>query len=69
MLVLLADPDQAARRGQALRRRAIEKYSWADAAHRIIEIYDSLMPGNRGTRDQGISNQEPDSSIPDSLIP
>jgi glycosyltransferase involved in cell wall biosynthesis len=52
MLVLLADPDQAARRGQALRRRAIEKYSWADAAHRIVEIYDSLMPGNRGTRDQ-----------------
>jgi glycosyltransferase involved in cell wall biosynthesis len=42
MLALLANPDQASWRAQALRRRAVEEYSWADAARRIVEIYDSV---------------------------
>lgn len=39
---LLADPEYGRRRGAALRRRAIENYSWDAASQRIRKVYEGL---------------------------
>ena len=39
---LLADPDERARLGRQLRRRAADQFSWPAAAERIEKIYQSL---------------------------
>jgi len=42
MLKLLAEPERAAALGRILRERAVREYSWAEAARRLVEIYDEL---------------------------
>jgi glycosyltransferase involved in cell wall biosynthesis len=36
---LLADPEAARRRGQALRRRVEERFSWQNTAHQLLAAY------------------------------
>jgi starch synthase len=40
---LLADPDRAARMGEAGRRRVLERFSWRTIADRTVELYRSLL--------------------------
>jgi len=47
-LTLLNDPEAARKRGEALRARAIEHYSWAKGGERITEIYRQVCPRPRG---------------------
>jgi glycosyltransferase involved in cell wall biosynthesis len=39
---LLQDPDRASQLGQALRARALGRFSWDDAARRIVAVYDAV---------------------------
>ena len=39
---LLRDPEQAYLRGQALRARAISRFSWDDAARRLLGVYEAI---------------------------
>jgi glycosyltransferase involved in cell wall biosynthesis len=39
---LLQDPDRAGHLGQALRARALGRFSWEDAARRIVAVYDAV---------------------------
>jgi glycosyltransferase involved in cell wall biosynthesis len=39
---LVADPERGRRMGEGLRRRAIQRYSWANAAGRIVALYQCL---------------------------
>ncbi len=40
---LLSDAQGARTRGQALRQRAVERFSWANAGVKLMDIYQSLM--------------------------
>jgi glycosyltransferase involved in cell wall biosynthesis len=51
MRAVLADPCQAQERGQRLRERAVQDYSWEKAGGKILEIYDSLWR-RRKTNDE-----------------
>lgn len=42
MIELLQDPDRRRELGQALRARAIQRFSWDDAAGRIVAVYDAV---------------------------
>ncbi len=42
MVTLLEDEERAAALGQALRKRAIENYSWERAGRKIVEVYDLI---------------------------
>ncbi len=44
---LLDHPQRAAARGRRLRERAIAKYSWNDVGRRIVQIYESVMAGEK----------------------
>jgi glycosyltransferase involved in cell wall biosynthesis len=44
ILFLLHDPAEAQRRGQQLRERALERYSWEESGRQITEIYQSVCP-------------------------
>jgi glycosyltransferase involved in cell wall biosynthesis len=44
ILALLADPDDARARGQALRRRVLERYTWTQGGERITEVYREVCP-------------------------
>ena len=48
ILALLDDPEAARKRGEALRARAIEHYSWAKGGERITDIYRKVCPRPRG---------------------
>ncbi len=39
----LADPQEAARRGEAGRRRAVESFSWSSIAERTLEVYRTAL--------------------------
>ena len=39
----LADPQEAARRGEAGRRRAVESFSWSSIAERTLEVYRAVL--------------------------
>jgi starch synthase len=41
----LADPAEAARRGEAGRRRAVEHFSWTSIAERTMEVYRAVLEG------------------------
>ncbi|NLD72438.1 MAG: glycosyltransferase, partial [Chloroflexi bacterium] len=43
MLRLAADATQRARIGQALRRRAEERFSWEQAGRTLLQVYASLV--------------------------
>ena len=42
---LVADPDRAARFGEAGRQRCIEEFSWATIAEQTLEVYRQVAPG------------------------
>ena len=44
----LADPQEAARRGEAGRQRAVESFSWTTIAERTLEVYRAVLEGRRG---------------------
>jgi alpha-maltose-1-phosphate synthase len=44
---LLADPERAARFGQAGRRRAVGEFSWGTIAEQTIALYERLIATNR----------------------
>lgn len=48
IIALLSDPRAARKRGQALRERVIERYTWAQGGQRITEIYEKVCPRPRG---------------------
>jgi glycosyltransferase involved in cell wall biosynthesis len=48
ILTLLADPEAARARGQKLRERAIEHYTWVQGAERIAEVYQKVCPHPKG---------------------
>ena len=48
ILSLLADPQAARRRGQALRERVIDCYTWAQGGQRVAEIYQKVCPRPKG---------------------
>jgi glycosyltransferase involved in cell wall biosynthesis len=48
ILALLADPDQARQRGQKLRARVIENYTWAQGGARIAQVYERVCPRPKG---------------------
>jgi glycosyltransferase involved in cell wall biosynthesis len=48
ILTLLADPEAARARGQKLRERAIENYTWVQGAERIAEVYQKVCPHPKG---------------------
>ena len=50
ILSLLADPDEARARGQALRARVMERYTWRQGGQRITQVYQKLCPRPRGVR-------------------
>ena len=39
----VSDPDEAARRGAAGRRRAVESFSWTSIAERTLEVYRAVL--------------------------
>jgi alpha-maltose-1-phosphate synthase len=41
---LVADPDLAARMGEAGRRRAVERFSWQRIAQQTLDLYRTLVP-------------------------
>ena len=41
----LADPEEARRRGEAGRRRAVESFSWTTIAERTLEVYHAVLGG------------------------
>ncbi|MFX0538686.1 glycogen synthase [Ornithinimicrobium sp. Y1847] len=41
----LSDPDEAARRGEAGRERAVESFSWTTIAERTVEVYRAVLEG------------------------
>lgn len=41
----LADPVEAARRGEAGRARAVEEFSWTSIAERTLDVYRSVLAG------------------------
>jgi starch synthase len=43
LLAALSDPGEAARRGEAGRRRAVESFSWSTIAERTIEVYRAVL--------------------------
>jgi glycosyltransferase involved in cell wall biosynthesis len=48
ILALLTDPQAARRRGQALRERVIDRYTWTQGGQRITEIYEKVCPRPEG---------------------
>jgi glycosyltransferase involved in cell wall biosynthesis len=47
ILALLRDPQEARRRGQLLRERALERYTWEQSGRQIAEIYKKVCPRPR----------------------
>jgi glycosyltransferase involved in cell wall biosynthesis len=47
LTALLSDPLDAARRGQALRQRTIDRYTWTHAAETIGGVYEQLLQADR----------------------
>jgi glycosyltransferase involved in cell wall biosynthesis len=47
ILALLRDPAEARRRGQQLRRRALERYTWEQSGRQIADIYKRVCPRPR----------------------
>jgi starch synthase len=45
LVAALADPAEAARRGEAGRRRAVEAFSWTTIAERTLEVYRAVLEG------------------------
>ena len=48
ILSLLADPDEARARGQALRARVMERYTWRQGGQRITQVYQKVCPRPKG---------------------
>ena len=48
ILSLLADPEKARQRGQMLRERVIENYTWARGGERITDVYQEVCPHPKG---------------------
>jgi glycosyltransferase involved in cell wall biosynthesis len=48
ILSLLADPHAANKRGQALRKRVLDRYTWTQGGQRITEIYQKVCPHPQG---------------------
>ncbi len=44
ILTLLDQPEEARRRGQQLRDRVLERYTWAQGGQRITEVYKKVCP-------------------------
>jgi glycosyltransferase involved in cell wall biosynthesis len=44
ILTLLEDREEARRRGQGLRERVLERYTWAQGGRRITDVYRSVCP-------------------------
>jgi glycosyltransferase involved in cell wall biosynthesis len=44
ILTLLNRPEDARRRGQQLRDRVLERYTWAQGGQRITEVYQKVCP-------------------------
>lgn len=47
ILALLQDPEEARRRGELLRQRALERFSWQESGRQIAEIYQKVCPRPR----------------------
>jgi glycosyltransferase involved in cell wall biosynthesis len=47
ILALLNDPSGARRRGEQLRQRVLERYSWEQCGKQITEIYQKVCPRPR----------------------
>ena len=47
ILALLDDPEGARQRGQRLRERVLERYTWVQGGQRIAEVYRSVCPRPR----------------------
>ena len=47
ILTLLDDPHEARRRGEQLRRRVLERYTWAQGGERIVKVYREVCPHPR----------------------
>jgi len=47
ILTLLRDPGEARRRGEQLRARALERYTWEQSGRQITEIYKKVCPRPR----------------------
>ncbi|GAA5163208.1 glycogen synthase [Ornithinimicrobium tianjinense] len=45
VVAALADPEEARRRGEAGRRRAVESFSWSTIAERTLEVYSAVLEG------------------------
>jgi starch synthase len=45
MVAALSDPEEAARRGEAGRRRAVEQFAWTTIAERTVEVYRAVLEG------------------------
>ena len=43
----LSDPDEARRRGEAGRSRAVESFAWTTIAERTLEVYRAVLEGSR----------------------
>jgi glycosyltransferase involved in cell wall biosynthesis len=48
ILALLADPEDARARGQTMRERVQQSYSWIQGGERITEVYQKVCPHPRG---------------------
>jgi glycosyltransferase involved in cell wall biosynthesis len=48
IITLLDDPAAARRRGDALRQRVIDRYTWSQGGRRITHIYRKVCPNPRG---------------------
>jgi glycosyltransferase involved in cell wall biosynthesis len=44
ILTLLEQPEEARRRGQRLRERVLEQYTWVQGGQRITEVYQKVCP-------------------------
>ena len=47
ILALVEQPEEARRRGQRLRERVLERYTWAQGGRRITEVYQKVCPRPR----------------------
>jgi glycosyltransferase involved in cell wall biosynthesis len=47
ILTLLENPDEARQRGQRLRERVLERYTWTQGGQRITEVYRTVCPRPR----------------------
>jgi glycosyltransferase involved in cell wall biosynthesis len=45
---LMSDVERRRRMGEAARRRAVDRFSWAAAASALLEVYESSLARRRG---------------------